>query len=155
MSTFEQDPHEFDADRGCFSQRAQRLLVRVLLALRSEARRSANPARDARRAEELADRILADFPRRILPLGMAAVVAIVIFCAVPLVHDAIPATDLQASNAPVADVVAAGLRNRTAAVSDGIQTMQTVLQPFASDSAPAEPERPAPPCDAAAPFKKS
>ena len=72
--------------RSGFSLRAERLLVRVLLILRREAKPSES-ARSRQRAEELADLILTDFPRRVLPFGLAALVIIAIVSAMPLVRD--------------------------------------------------------------------
>ena len=57
---------------SAFSDRAQRLLVRALLALRGEARVAHDSPLEHERAQRLADRILLEFPRRVLPIGIAA-----------------------------------------------------------------------------------
>jgi hypothetical protein len=121
----------FDAERSQASTRAQRLLVRVLLVLRGEVRRSSDPARDARRAEILADRILADFPRRVLPIGLAALAIVVLACSLPLLRDALPTAHLGAHATPVATALESGLRSRGEAMSDGIDALRTVIRPFA------------------------
>jgi len=133
------EPGGFDADdrdgalrpRPNASVRAQRLLVRVLLALRGESRRTSSPARDARRAELLADRILADFPRRVLPIGLAAVAIVVLACSFPLVRDALPTAHLGAQSTPVATALESGLRTQGAAMSDGIEALRAIMTPFA------------------------
>jgi hypothetical protein len=140
------------------NSRAERVLVRILLALRREARCSAGSAADARRAERLADVILSDFPRRVLPYGMAALVLITILCALPLVRDAAVANQLDgAGGTPVANVVESSLRSRGRTMSDGFEAIRAVVAPFAADTAPVA-EPPAvvtPPREAAAPFRKS
>jgi len=140
------------------SSRAERVLVRILLALRREARCSSDRAADARRAEELADVILCDFPRRVLPYGMAALVGITILCALPLVRDAAVANHAAGSGGTaVANVVESSLRSRGRAMSDGIEAIRAVVSPFAAESAPV-PEPAAtvtPPQEATAPFRKS
>ena len=129
---FEAGDRDGAAHRGAnASVRAQRLLVRVLLALRGESRRSASPAREARRAELLADRILADFPRRVLPIGLAAVAIVVLACSFPLVRDALPAAHLGAQSTPVATALESGLRTQGAAMSDGIEALRAIMTPFA------------------------
>jgi hypothetical protein len=147
-------------DRG--SGRAERILVRILLALRCEARCSPDRAADARRAEALADVILSDFPRRVLPFGMAAVVVITILCALPLLRDAAVASQGGgATGSTVAHVVESSLRDRGRAMSDGIDAIRAVVAPFAADAAPDRPAAPeaqpvvAPSADASAPFRKS
>jgi len=140
-----------------FSVRAERALVRVLLALRREARVSRDPEGDERRARELADVILSDFPRRAVPFGLAALVVIAIACATPLVRDLAVEHGAAAGSVCAASVVESGLRGRTAEVSDGFQALRAVVAPFsptADGSAPVE-ERPALPEEALAPFKRS
>lgn len=119
------------------SVRTQRLLVRVLLALRGESRRTSSPARDARRAELLADRILADFPRRVLPIGLAAVAIVVLACSFPLVRDALPAAHLGAQSTPVATALESGLRTQGEAMSDGIEALRAIMTPFAGGASSA------------------
>ena len=145
--------------RSGFSLRAERLLVRVLLALRREAKPS-DSARSRQRAEELADLILTDFPRRVLPFGIAALVIIAIVSAMPLVRDLAKGDAGMVAAAPAAFSVESGIRQRGAAVSDGIDAIRTMVAPFAAEGAASEPaagseERVAPPCDARAPFSKS
>ena len=142
--------------------RAERVLVRILLALRREARCSPDRAADARRAEALADVILSDFPRRVLPFGMAALVVITVLCALPLLRDAAVASQgAGASGSTVAHVVESSLRDRGRAMSDGIDAIRAVVAPFApdtaSDASSAAEAQPvvAPPADASAPFRKS
>jgi len=146
--------------RSGFSVRAERLLVRALLSLRGEARRSNDPTADRRRAEELADVILADFPRRILPIGLAALVVIILVCSMPLLRDALSGSASSGSNAaPAAYAVERGIRTQGAVVGDGLDAIRSMVAPFAPDATPAE--APAgegvctPPSDAAAPYKKS
>lgn len=148
--------------RSGFSLRAERLLVRVLLVLRGDVREGAKSAterrQDRRRAEELADIILTDFPRRAIPFGIAAVAIIVLLCTMPLMRDLFSgSTARSAGVAPVANVVESSLRARSAEMSDGLEALRAVVAPFAADAAPAnEPrEAVAPCCDAAAPFKRS
>ncbi len=145
--------------RSGFSLRAERLLVRVLLVLRREAKPSES-ARSRQRAEELADLILTDFPRRVLPFGIAALVIIAIVSAMPLVRDLAKGDSGMVAAAPAAYSVESGIRQRGAAVSDGIDAIRTMVAPFAAEGAANEPaagseERVAPPCDARAPFSKS
>jgi hypothetical protein len=142
--------------------RAERILVRILLALRREARCSPDRDADARRAEALADVILSDFPRRVLPFGMAALVVITVLCALPLLRDAAVATQgAGASGSTVAHVVESSLRDRGRAMSDGIDAIRAVVAPFAPDTASDPSSAPeaqpvvAPPADASAPFRKS
>jgi len=146
------------------STRTQRILVRVLLALRGESRRSANPARDARRAEMLADRILADFPTRVLPIGLAPAAIVVLACSFPLLRDALPTANLGAGGTPVARALESGLRTRGEQMSDGIDALRAIMRPFAGSEADAAsahaaehtPGADAPGSDeAAAPFTKS
>jgi len=147
--------------RSGFSVRAERLLVRVLLALRGEARRSSDPVAERLRAEELADVILADFPRRILPIGIAALVAILLICSMPLLRDAFAAQGPGgASASPAAFAVEQGIRAQGAVVGDGLEAIRSVVAPFAPEAAPSDSsagsdDRPQPPSDAAAPYKKS
>ncbi len=146
-------------DQDDFKVRAQRILVRVLLALRSESKRppvgSTDAFRDDLRAETLADRIMLDFPHRVLPIGLAAVVLLVVFCSLPLVHDLLPASGMVAQSTPVAAVVESGLKERGADMSEGMNAIREIVLPFASGDAPIEPTRMAPPSEAVAPFKKS
>lgn len=148
--------------RSGFSLRAERLLVRVLLVLRGDVRAGAKSAteqrQDRRRAEELADIILTDFPRRAIPFGIAAVAIIVLLCTMPLMRDLLSGSSGRSAGvAPVANVVESSLRARSAEMSDGLEALKAVVAPFAADAAPAnEPrEAVAPCCDAAAPFKRS
>ncbi|MFM7259603.1 MAG: hypothetical protein ACKO3W_03270 [bacterium] len=90
-----------------------------------------SPARDARRAEILADRILADFPRRVLPIGLAAIAIVVLACLFPLVRDALPAAQLGAQPTPVAAALESGLRTQGEAMSEGIETLRAIVRPFA------------------------
>jgi hypothetical protein len=148
------------AGRNGFSHRAERLLVRVLLALRREARHSSDRALDAQRAEDLADVILSDFPRRVIPFGIAALALITLVCSMPLLRDAmVGVSDGSAAVVPVANVVESSLRDHGAAMSDGIETIRAVVSPFAGESAAEsandEVEKVVPPSVAAAPFKKS
>lgn len=143
----------------------QRLLVRVLLALRCEARRSPDPASDRARAEHLADRIMAELPRSVLPLGIAALLVVAVVCMGPLVRDALTERAALAGPAPVATVVEAGIREQGAALQDGFAAIRAVVEPFAEtrDALPQDgPPGPSgfapccdPPCDAAAPFPRS
>lgn len=158
----EENQHDRETvGRSGFSVRAERLLVRVLLALRGEARRTRDPVAEQLRAEQLADVILADFPRRILPLGIAALIAIVLLCSMPLLRDALAAQGVRGSSAaPAALAVERGIRAQGAAVGEGLDAIRSVVAPFASDSAPSEAASesdrcPQPSCDAAAPYKKS
>ena len=114
------------------SIRAERLLVRVLLALRSEARRSANPSHDHERAEALASRIMAEFPRRVLPVGLAALLVVVVCATFPLVRDVLPDATGGVQPTPVATAVEAGLRQNGSAMSDGIQALRAIVGPFAA-----------------------
>lgn len=145
--------------RSGFSLRAERLLVRVLLVLRREAKPS-DGARSRQRAEELADIILSDFPRRVLPFGIAALVIIAIISAMPLLRDIAKGDSGMVAAAPAAFTVESGIRQRGAAVSDGIDAIRTMVAPFAAegtggDSPAASDERTTPPSDARAPFSKS
>lgn len=114
-----------------FSVRAQRVLVRVLLALRSEARRSPDPSFDAMRAEELADRILREIPRRVLPVGLCALALVSIVCLIPIARDYMPRGEAKAS---AAQVVESSIREQGAAVNAGLGALRAVVAPFASDS---------------------
>lgn len=147
--------------RSGFSLRAERLLVRVLLALRGETRRSsiADQRRAEQRAEELADVILADFPRRVIPFGIAALAVIAILCSLPLARDIWISRQSDGASASAALVVEHGIRSRGEVVSDGIETLRSVIAPFAGDTESPRSSGPSPaealPCDAAAPFKRS
>lgn len=141
---------------GGFSIRAQRVLVRVLLALRSEARTSVDPAFDERRAEALADRIMFVLPRRVLPVGLCALVLVTMVCTMPLARDFMPASgDVR----PAAQRLEDSIREQGAAVNAGLGTLRAVVAPFASD--PAGEEQPAAEAAlpdttvAVAPFKRS
>lgn len=145
--------------RSGFSLRAERLLVRVLLVLRREAKPS-DGARSRQRAEELADIILSDFPRRVLPFGIAALVIIAIISLMPIVRDIAKGDSGMVAAAPAAFTVESGIRQRGAAVSDGIDAIRTMVAPFATettggDSPATSDERVTPPSDARAPFSKS
>lgn len=145
-----------DPDRAP-SSRAQRLLVRVLLSLRSEARSRPLSSRDRARAEVLADRIMLELPRSVLPLGIAAMFIVGVVCLMPLMRDALPSGPEDRA-APVASVVEHGIRSQGAALSDGIRALREVVAPFAGDDAPlqeAASVEVAPPSDAAAPFRRS
>ena len=123
-----------DAGRDGPSMRAERLLVRVLLALRCEARRSTNPCHDHQRAEALASRIMAEFPRRVLPVGLAAMLVVVLYTSFPLVRDMLPDAAGGAPSTPVATAVEAGLRQQGSAMSDGIQALRAIVGPFSAPS---------------------
>ena len=161
MSVWENDESDANAPRGRgeFSMRAHRMLVRVLLALRGEAKRSPDSDRDNRydslRAEALADRIMLEFPRRVLPLGLAALAALVIFCSLPLVRDAIGQGPVIVANTTMTNAVESGLRQRGSEMSDGIEALKAIVVPFTSDDAPLETSAPIPPFEATAPFKSS
>jgi len=153
-----------DSGRGGPSVRAERLLVRVLLALRSEARRSTNLCHDHQRAEALASRIMAEFPRRVLPVGLAAMLVVVVCTSFPLVRDVLPDAAGGAQPTPVATAVEAGLRQQGSAMSDGIEALRAIVGPFAAPSTTPthdhatssfadEPVHE--PSEAAAPFQKS
>lgn len=156
---------------GNSQSRAQRLLVRVLLALRAESRRLPNAQHERARAEALADRIVLELPRSILPLGIAALFIVGVVCLMPLMRDAIAAGS-QSPAAPVASVVEDGIRERGAALNDGLWTLREIVAPFAGDEArPGSQARPtpsgvgrpsestnapsAPPSVASAPFSRS
>ena len=147
--------------RSGFSLRAERLLVRVLLALRCETKRStaADQRRAEQRAEELADVILADFPRRVIPFGIAALALIAILCSLPLARDIWISRQSDGTSASAALVVEHGIRSRGEVVSDGLETLRSVIAPFAADADAPQASGPAPtdalPSDAAAPFKRS
>ena len=117
------------------SSRAQRLLVRVLLALRCEARSRPHSSYDRSRAEALADRIMLELPRSVLPIGLAALFIVGVVCLMPLMRDAIAHSTEQRAT-PVASVVEHGIRSQGAALSDGFQTLREVVAPFAVDEAP-------------------
>ena len=146
---------------GRFSVRTERALVRVLLALRRETRVSPAPEHDERRAHALADLILSDFPRRVIPFGIAALVVIVLTCATPLVRDLAAEHGVAPGTTCAASVVESGLRGRTAEVSDGFDALRAVVAPFSATTDGADStgdsghERPVLPKDAAAPFKRS
>ncbi len=136
------------------SGRAQRALVRVLLALRGEATRCGAKSRDRARAEALADRIMLELPRSVLPLGIAAAVIVSVVCTMPLVRDAVAPAD--AGAVPVSSVVERGIRENGAALSDGLGALREIVAPFAAETAPIEePSALAPPANAAAPFSRS
>lgn len=139
------------------TSRAQRLLVRVLLSLRSEARSRPLSTHDRARAERLADRIMLELPRSVLPIGIAAAFIVGVVCLMPLVRDALPA-GAEGRAAPVASVVEHGIRSQGAALSDGIQALREVVAPFAADEVPlqeVETDEEAPPSEAAAHFCRS
>ena len=155
MSLF--DGSSMSGPDGSPSSRAQRLLVRVLLSLRSEARARPLSSHDRARAELLADRIMLELPRSVLPLGIAAVFIVGVVCLMPLMRDALPSGPEDRA-APVASVVEHGIRSQGAALSDGIQALREVAAPFAVDDVPlqdAAGDEAAPPADAAAPFRRS
>jgi ABC-2 type transport system ATP-binding protein len=106
-------------------------------------------------AEALADRIMLEFPRRVLPLGLAALVALVIFCSLPLVRDAIGQGPVIVANTTMTTAVESGLRQRGSEMSDGIEALKAIVVPFTSDDAPLETSAPIPPFEATAPFKSS
>lgn len=136
------------------SGRAQRTLVRVLLALRGEAARGGARSRDRVRAEALADRIMLELPRSVLPLGIAAAVIVSVVCTMPLVRDAVAPAD--ATAVPVSSVVELGIRENGEALSDGLGALREIMAPFAAEPAPLEePSSSAPPANAAAPFSRS
>lgn len=153
-----------DPGTGEFGARAHRLLVRVLLALRGEARRSDNPLADEARVQLLADRIMREIPRRVIPVGLAALVVVGAFCAMPLVRDLIEhGADDRTSAATVASTVERGLRERGRAMSDGFAELRQVVAPLSGSAATigeeepvAEEAGPVSPTEVAlAPFKKS
>ncbi|MFM7133638.1 MAG: hypothetical protein ACKO0W_04910 [Planctomycetota bacterium] len=120
---------------GEFGARAHRLLVRVLLALRGEVRRSDNPLADEARVQLLADRIMREIPRRVIPVGLAALVVVGAFCAMPLVRDVIEhGADDQPAAATVASTVERGLRERGRAMSDGFAELRQVVEPLSGSS---------------------
>lgn len=141
--------------------RAQRLLVRVLLALRGEACRARRG--DEARVQRLADRIMLDLPRRLVPLGGLACAALALACLMPLLRDALPATGVVAAPMPAMRVVESGVRSRSEAMNEGLGALRAAVAPFASVDAegeaaegPAEAAVDAPKSAiAAAPFKKS
>jgi hypothetical protein len=138
------------------SSRAQRLLVRVLLALRSEARARPHSITDRARAEALADRIMLELPRSVLPIGLAALFIVGVVCLMPLMRDAI-AEGTEQRAVPVASVMEHGIRSQGAALSDGFQAIREVVAPFAAEELPPDAEGaadPAPPADATA-FSRS
>lgn len=160
MSFFGDDHHRgWDADpaRQRPSSRAQRALVRVLLALRAEARRPSPSSIDRVRAEALADRIMMELPRSVLPLGIAAIFIVGVVCLMPLVRGAVADSANEAA-IPVARVVEQGVRERTNALNDGFSALREVVAPFAFDeerTRGADRPLPPPPADAAAPFSRS
>jgi hypothetical protein len=136
------------------SGRAQRALVRVLLALRGEASRGGARSHDRARAEALADRIILELPRSVLPLGIAAGMIVFVVCTMPLMRDAVAPADPGA--VPVSSVVERGIRENGAALSDGLGALREIIAPFAAESEPVEePSSSAPPANAAAPFSRS
>lgn len=139
------------------SSRAQRMLVRVLLSLRSEARARPHSASDRARAEALADRIMLELPRSVLPIGLAALFIVGVVCLMPLMRDAV-AEGTEQRTMPVASVMEHGIRSQGAALSDGFQTIREVVAPFAGDEAsPSDAESAGertPPADATA-FSRS
>lgn len=138
------------------SSRPQRLLVRALLLLRSQARCRPHSLSDRARAEALADRIMRELPRSVLPIGIAALFIVGVVCLMPLMRDAI-ATGTEQRTATVASVVESGIRSQSAALSDGIGALREVVAPFAGGSAALVEDKPspdAPPSDAAA-FSRS
>lgn len=158
MTSFPDDGEFGPTGRSGFSLRAERLLVRVLLALRREAKPS-DRARSQRRAEELADIILTDFPRRVLPFGIAAIAIIAIVCSLPFLRDVAQGDAGIVAASPAVLTVESGIRQQGAAVSDGIDAIRSMVAPFASDAAGTDPaageDRVTPPSDARAPFSKS
>ncbi|MFM1867157.1 MAG: hypothetical protein RL591_565 [Planctomycetota bacterium] len=153
-----------DAGRDGPSMRAERLLVRVLLSLRSEARRSTDPCHDHQRAEALANRIMAEFPRRVLPVGLAAMLVVVLYTSFPLVRDMLPDAAGGAQSTPVATAVETGLRQQGSAMSDGIEALRAIVGPFSAPSTTPTHEHASPSSaddavhehsEAAAPFQKS
>lgn len=152
-------PDDFDADPDRGAQPSQRLLVRVLLALRGEARRGADPMRDAARAEALADRIMRELPRSVVPLGLAAMLALGTYCVLPFLHDALRASGAVESPVPATHVVASGLREQGAALGDGMQVLGTIVAPLISDAPAPRAPKPEPaearPSDARAPIEDS
>jgi hypothetical protein len=146
-------------DEGAPGHSAHRILVRVLLALRRETRSGPDAMRDAARAEILADRIMRELPRSVLPVGVAALLAATAYCALPLLHDALRASGAVETPVPMTQVVESGLRERGAALGDGMQVLGTLVAPLIvdaprADDAAAE-EKAAPPCDARAPIEDS
>ncbi|MFM1823063.1 MAG: hypothetical protein RI967_1329 [Planctomycetota bacterium] len=127
------------ADRGVGRARSQRMLVRILLALRREAHPRRDAMRDAARAELLADRIMRELPRSVLPVGFAALLALTAYCALPFLHDFLRATGAVESPPPMTRVVESGLRERGAALGDGIEVLGSIVAPLISD-APRESE---------------
>lgn len=117
------------------SSRAQRMLVRVLLALRAESRARPHSASDRARAEALADRIMLELPRSVLPIGLAALFIVGVVCLMPLMRDAI-ADGTEQRARPVASVMEHGIRSQGAALSDGFQAIREVVAPFAVEEAP-------------------
>jgi len=146
------------------ASRPERLLVRVLLALRCEAKRSPDQASDRLRAEALADRIMCELPRSVIPLGIAALVIAGVVCAEPLLRDALTERRALVGPVPVATAVEAGIRENGAALQDGFAALRAIVEPFGDSAGVAEPcgaaidgRRPCgvPPCEAAAPYPKS
>ncbi|MFZ9880586.1 MAG: hypothetical protein ACO3QC_04210 [Phycisphaerales bacterium] len=138
-----------------FSVRAQRVLVRVLLTLRSEARRSADPAFDAMRAEALAERIMRELPRSVLPVGLCALALVTLVCLIPIARDYMPRREAQTS---AAQQVESSIRAQGAAVNAGLGALRAVVAPFTSDAAPDTEERSTAAPEGAvavAPFKRS
>jgi len=115
------------------SPRARRLLVRVLGALRCEARCKA----DERRVEDLADRIMLALPRQLLPLGALSCAVLALCCAMPFLHDALPATGIVDAPAPAAEAVESGLRAQGSVMTDGLETLRAAVAPFAASAADA------------------
>jgi hypothetical protein len=162
--TWAPDGNWDDAPRSRRSRLAQQALSRVFAALRREGVGSRASRQDDVRARALADRILRDFPGHILPLGMVAMALVILLCTMPHVRDALPATGVVAPSRPVTSVVESGLRQRTAAMSDGLDALRAIVAPFSENAC----EGGAVPCkardccseapaghDASAPFVKS
>ncbi len=154
------DPFRDDSRRG-ISDSAQRLLVRALLALRGEARVQHDSSVEHERAQRLADRILLEFPRRVLPIGIAALIAVVVIGAMPLLRDALPHTGIVTTDDAAVTIVESGLRERSAAMNDGFEAIRSIAVPFSAVPFATEAPRAKPkhelPADASAnaPFKKS
>lgn len=121
------------------SLRSQRLLVRILLALRRESRAGGDAMRDAARAELLADRIMRELPRSVVPVGVAALLGLSAYCALPFLHDFLRATGAVEVPAPMTRVVESGLRERGAALGDGLEVLGSIVAPLIAD-APREAE---------------
>ncbi len=147
------------ADREGGRSRSQRLLVRILLALRRETRPGRDAMRDAARAELLADRIMRELPRSVLPVGLAALLGLTAYCALPFLHDFLRATGAVEAPAPMTRVVESGLRERGAALGDGIEVLGSIVAPLIGDApregADREAREAERPSDARAPIEDS